>query len=409
MQLSRLFEIVYILLSRGRVTAKALAERFEVSTRTIYRDIEALSMAGVPVYCTQGAGGGIYISEGYVLSKSTLSDEEQAQILLALKSLSATEYASGSSLLSRLGSLFSKSENDWIEIDFSRWGYRANDRVLLSLLKDAITGRKKLSFSYFSAIGEKTDRTVCPTKLIYKQHAWYIQAFDPSKNAYRTFKVFRMADVRAMEETFVREVLPAAPALEYDSFPQEPLYPVTLKFHPASTYRVYDMFDPKQVTRDADGALLVYTCLENDGSLLDHVLSFGAHAEVLSPPALRRAVANQLHAFLARYEHDIQMSALMPYALATKSKEDNQVEMQVCQSCAMPLEAGQYGTNKDGTENTDYCKYCYENGAFTSDQTIEEMIETCIPFMVEGDAGMPEAQARKIMEETLPKLKRWQK
>ena len=83
------------------------------------------------------------------------------------------------------------------------------------------------------------------------------------------------------------------------------------------------------------------------------------------------------------------------------------MEKMYCQSCAMPMEPEQYGTNKDGSPNADYCSYCYANGAFTSDQTMEEMIEACVPFMVEG--GMEEAQARKIMTETLPALKRWKK
>ncbi|MCL1964113.1 MAG: HTH domain-containing protein, partial [Firmicutes bacterium] len=121
MQISRLFEIVYILINRKRVTAAELAERFEVSTRTIYRDINALAQAGVPVYTTQGLGGGICISDAYVLSKSALTDEEQSQILLALGSLSATGHYRADALLSRLGSLFDKDASPWIEVDFTRW------------------------------------------------------------------------------------------------------------------------------------------------------------------------------------------------------------------------------------------------------------------------------------------------
>jgi len=78
----------------------------------------------------------------------------------------------------------------------------------------------------------------------------------------------------------------------------------------------------------------------------------------------------------------------------------------ICQSCAMPMEPEMYGTNKDGSKNADYCKYCFENGAFTSDQTMEQMIETCIPFMTES-GEMTAEQARGIMESALPQLKRW--
>lgn len=82
---------------------------------------------------------------------------------------------------------------------------------------------------------------------------------------------------------------------------------------------------------------------------------------------------------------------------------------QICQSCAMPLGAEDFGTNKDGSQNTDYCKYCYENGAFTSEQTMEEMIEVCVPYMAKPETGMTEAQAREIMQNALPQLKRWKK
>lgn len=79
----------------------------------------------------------------------------------------------------------------------------------------------------------------------------------------------------------------------------------------------------------------------------------------------------------------------------------------ICQSCAMPMEPAEYGTNKDGSANDEYCKYCYENGAFTTEQTLDEMIATCIPFMATPESGMTPEEAEKQMRAVLPQLKRW--
>ncbi len=82
--------------------------------------------------------------------------------------------------------------------------------------------------------------------------------------------------------------------------------------------------------------------------------------------------------------------------------------MKFCQSCAMPLESPElYGTNADGSKNEDYCSYCYKDGAFTSESTMDEMIETCVPFVSKGEPWPDEDTARKAMQEFFPQLKRW--
>lgn len=108
MQTERLFEIVYTLLDRGTVTAQELADRLGVSKRTILRDIETLTLAKVPVYTTQGKGGGVSLLDGYVLDKAVLSDEEKEQILLGIKTLLPTGGASGKALSEARFPLFSK-------------------------------------------------------------------------------------------------------------------------------------------------------------------------------------------------------------------------------------------------------------------------------------------------------------
>ena len=147
MQINRLFEIVYILLDKKTITARNLSERFEVSVRTIYRDIDVLCAAGIPVYMSKGKGGGISLLDNFVLNKTILSNNEQNEILAALQSLNALKYPDVDNVISKLGMLFNKEDYSWIDVDFSHWG--SSDKEKFSLLKTAIVNKKTITFDYF--------------------------------------------------------------------------------------------------------------------------------------------------------------------------------------------------------------------------------------------------------------------
>lgn len=203
MQINRLFETIYILLHKKTTTAKELAERFEVSERTIYRDIETLSSAGIPIYASQGKGGGISLLDDYVLDKSILSEREQNEILYALQSLSVTKAPQMNQVLAKLSSLFNKNNTSWIEVDFSPWGSDESSIGQFTILKDAILNHRIIEFDYFNSSGEKSTRRAEPMKLIFKVNAWYLQAFCLTKNTNRTFKISRMSDLWITPQTFV--------------------------------------------------------------------------------------------------------------------------------------------------------------------------------------------------------------
>jgi len=158
-----------------------LAERFEVSVRTIYRDVEVLSQAGVPIYTSQGKGGGISLSDRFVLNKSLLSDKEQDEILFALQSLSVAQFPDSDEVFSKLSSLFRKNSTNWIEVDFSSWGSGLKQKELYALLKRAILEHKVISFTYLSAAGEQKSRRGAPVKLLFKDRAWYVEAYSFEK------------------------------------------------------------------------------------------------------------------------------------------------------------------------------------------------------------------------------------
>ena len=158
MQENRLFKIVYYLLEKGKSTAPELAEKFEVSIRTIYRDLDAISAAGIPIYATQGKGGGISLLQNYVLDKSILSNQEKEKILMALQGLIATEDKQSDELLSKLAGLFQSKTSNWIEVDFSDWISSTYKQDTFNAIKGAIFNRHIIAFSYFGGSGEHSKR-----------------------------------------------------------------------------------------------------------------------------------------------------------------------------------------------------------------------------------------------------------
>lgn len=294
----RLFQIVYALLAKGTVTAPELAKQLEVSQRTIYRDIEVLSAAGIPVYATQGKGGGISILENYVLQKSLITDAEQQQILFAIKGLASTSIIDTEKLLEKLGALFKNQNADWIEIDYTRWGNGQQERRKLELIKAGILERRCLTFSYFNSEGISSVRKVQPAKLIYKSKAWYLQAFCLDKQDYRLFKVNRIQEPAVSMERFDR--LPKPPAIPPEAAPKNTVK-LILRFASSAAYRVYDEFDDSCIEKQPDGSFIVCVEFPFDNWVCGWLLSFGASVEVMEPAYLRKVLVDKARAIINMY------------------------------------------------------------------------------------------------------------
>lgn len=291
MQESRLFRIVYYLLNKGRSTAPELAEKFEVSVRTIYRDIDAISSAGIPVYATQGKGGGIFILEDFVMEKSLLSGQEKEQILMALQGMTAVDGKNSSELLTKLGSLFQTKTMDWIEVDFSDWVKKTAGQEVFEELKRAIFGRHIVRFQYFGGSGEFTERRAEPVKLVFKSKDWYLYGYCLLRNDYRLFKLTRIRQLEIQPETYSREIPESAKAgikLE-----KTKTISVKLKFDQKAAFRVYDEFTD-QVTKDSQGNLYVETELPENDILYSYLFTFADLVEVLEPEFVRQKVRKKL-------------------------------------------------------------------------------------------------------------------
>mgnify|MGYP003306430155 CR=1 FL=1 len=208
--LERLISIIYILMNKGTVTAGELAERFEVSTRTIYRDIEALSIAGIPVYCRKGKNGGICLTEEFVLNKMLITKEEQQEILAALVGLQETEVSDGNreqETLKKLGEFFQTEPVPWVQIDLSDWsGLR---KQMYEDIKRAILTRHVIEFDYYGQNRPMSHRVVEPVQLQFKEYTWYLRAYCRERQDFRTFKLFRMQRLCVQAETFVPKREPA--------------------------------------------------------------------------------------------------------------------------------------------------------------------------------------------------------
>lgn len=302
MQISRLFEIVYILLEKKSITASELAQRFEVSTRTIYRDIDILSGSGIPIYSSKGKGGGINILPDFVLNKSLLSEKEQNEILFSLQSLKLVGANQNKEVLSKLSGIFKKQGSNWLDVDFSHWGGGSVEREKFQTIKTGIIENRILSFVYYGTTGEITKRRVESVKLNFKNRDWYLQAFCLEKQDFRTFKVVRIENPIIEDTVFKpRNMLP--PELDASTPNCDHVVNLKLKFTANVAYRVYDEFELEQIEKNDDGSFNVSVWYPEDNWVYSFLLSFGGDVKVEAPQHIRNIIIDKAKKILACYNN----------------------------------------------------------------------------------------------------------
>jgi hypothetical protein len=287
---SRLFRILYYVLEKGKVTANELSEKFEVSVRTIYRDIDVISSAGIPIYATQGKGGGIEIADDFVLKKSLLSEKEQEQILVALKGLEGINKQYENELLTKLSAFFKIKNTNWIEVDFTNW-QRCNEYdELFNYIKSAIINKNIIRFTYFSSNEKETSREVKPIRLLFKGWDWYVYTFCLLRNEFRYFKLSRIRDLKILDENFEDsyEDVVLIKKMEYKDTVH-----VKLKFDRKVAFRVYD--EMGDIKEDEEGNLYAEIELPNDYNLYNYIFSFGESVEVLEPIEIRNNIRDMIN------------------------------------------------------------------------------------------------------------------
>lgn len=294
---NRLFRILYYILEKGKVTASELADKFEVSVRTIYRDIDSISSAGIPIYALQGKGGGIEIAGDFVLSKSLLSENEKQQIMSALQGLDNTAIQHENELLTKLSALFKMKNTSWIEVDFNNWQNNKLYEKTFNDIKSAIISKNIVSFTYFSSNEKETSRSVKPVRLLFKNQDWYLYAFCLLRNDFRYFKLSRIKNLETHTEKFDDNFEDVVLKKE---MPYENTVHIKVKFDRKVAFRVYDEING-EITEDNDGNLYSEIEIPNDYNLYNYIFSFGDGAEVLEPKEIRMQIKEMINKMAEKY------------------------------------------------------------------------------------------------------------
>ena len=301
MKIDRLIGILSILLQKEMVTAPELAEHFEVSRRTINRDIEALCQAGIPIQTTQGVGGGIRIMSGYSMDRTLLTSRDMQMILAGLRSLDSV---SGSRYYGQLmekikaGSSEYISGRDSILIDLSSW-YRESLAPKIESIQNAIENRRVLKFKYYSP-REESQRNIEPYYLVFRWGNWYVWGWCRKRRDFRMFKLNRMDKVEMTAKSFeMKEV--SLPKMD-----NEHIFPGNIKvkalFDVDMKWRLVEEFGPDCFTEAEDGRLLFTADYTDMNYLTTWLITFGDKVEVLEPAEVREAIRNMAASICKRYE-----------------------------------------------------------------------------------------------------------
>ncbi len=319
MKLDRLVSIITVLLRRERVSARELAELFEVSVRTILRDVEAINMAGIPIVTYQGANGGIGIAEGYKLDRSVLTGDDMAALITSLSGVASTlRDPKLGILLDKIRNTIPKSQQEAVNlktsqifIDLTPWGGSEQLKITLELLRRAIEQQKEVSFRYIDTDGRRTERVVQPYTLIMKGTGWYLYGFCRLRGAFRLFKVIRTRELVATDRTFARVELPAAPPEQDGDTDRRSVVQLLLRFEHGSENIAIEWFGDGDIEHQPDG-LYVRSRLPENNWLYGWLLGFGPALEILEPLHIRQIVAAMARQVAEKYErnHDITLSSL---------------------------------------------------------------------------------------------------
>lgn len=303
MKIDRLIGIIFILLQKEKVTACFLAEKFEVSVRTILRDIDDICKAGIPIATAQGRNGGISIMDGFCINHTLLTSSEIQAILTGIKGLdSICGTDKYKQIMNKIinGNSNLITSNNHILIDLSSW-YKTMLIPKIEIIQSAINDNIILEFKYFSP-KEESYRKVEPYLLLFKWSSWYLYGHCLLRNDYRLFKINRMLDLSITENNFIKRNVPDF-NLDNDSYYDYNIHAVVI-ISKEMKWRVIDEFGLDSFTVNDDGNLLFEFDFMDKESLLNWILTFGIHAELIEPANLRDELYNISKTINLKYQND---------------------------------------------------------------------------------------------------------
>ncbi len=310
MKVDRLVSIIMILLDKKRIGAQELADMFEVSPRTIYRDIDAINMAGIPVRGASGVGGGFEIMQEYKVDKKVFSADDLSALLMGLSSLSGM--IRGDELVHALAKVKSFIPADrakeielkvnQICIDLSPWMGNRNIQPYLETIKSALQENKLLSFEYIAHHGNKTARTAEPYQLVLKGNHWYLQGYCRIRNDFRLFRLSRMSNLQMKEEIFAPRDY-QKPQLDFDSILETMQTKIKIRIHRSVMDRVLDFCTYEDFSPDGKEYYIVNFPFIDNEYHYDILLSFGDKCECLEPLHVREKMKRRIHDIVAIYKN----------------------------------------------------------------------------------------------------------
>jgi predicted DNA-binding transcriptional regulator YafY len=298
-RLMRLFAIVNYLTYNTRTTAKELARQLEVSTRTVYRDIDLLSSMDIPIYIKAGRNGGIYMLDFYTISKSLVSEREQVDLLHAVNLFNALGLSKDQQLKNKISNVFSKKIQANVHIDFSGWG-KEGQKEKLELLSECISKRKTAIFDYTDRKSKTTRREVIVTDIEFKKNAWYAKGFCLAKEVPRVFKLQRITNIEIGND-FNTQLYERAQESLKSLFSDMMYMEVELKVAKAQMNRLKEDVEVEIIAEIDDKFQKIKITQPKGDWLVYYLLSFGSAVEVISPKSLREKVINEINTMKNSY------------------------------------------------------------------------------------------------------------
>lgn len=308
MKVDRLVSIIMTLLDKKRIGAQELADMFEVSPRTIYRDIDAINMAGIPIRSISGVGGGFEIMPEYKIDRQVFSTADLSAILMGLSSLSSM--VRGNELVNALAKVKSfipadkakdiEIKTNQICIDVSPWLGNQNIQPHLEIIQTALENHKLLSFEYIAHHGNKTTRTVEPYQLVLKSSHWYFRGYCYTRNDYRLFRLSRISDLQMMQETFAPRDY-QKPILDLEEIVETLQTEIKIRIHKSILDRVLEFCTYDHFTSDGNEHYFVnFPFVENE-YYYDILLGFGDKCECIEPLHIRKEMKRRICNIAAIY------------------------------------------------------------------------------------------------------------
>ncbi|WP_255519172.1 MULTISPECIES: YafY family protein [unclassified Gilliamella] len=314
MKINRIITIIMILLQKDRISAKVLSEKLDVSLRTIYRDIQVIERAGIPIITYAGSQGGISILKDYKISKGLFTKDDVTVLLKGLNLLSSPILSDNEKSLTqeKIKSFLTQQElNDLgnelnqLAVDLSPWFLKQNNNNnnKIAIIKVALSQQLLLSFDYVKIKHDTISRLIEPYQLLFKEKEWYLQGYCLNRNDFRLFKLLKMSNVHKTDINFTKRSNPDMVSL-FKRDMKKKVFKIKLLIDSSILERILDYCDEKDINPFDDNKYLVdFDFIEDDYSY-GILMSFGHQCLCLEPEHVRHKLIQRTEKLRRLYNEE---------------------------------------------------------------------------------------------------------